>query len=158
MLYTASYFESRHWHGDLIAISPSVPKEIKVKASLPFLFPSVELLSAWRAKQIDEVEYTERYRAQIKDSWSQVKKWLDSLKPEKDLTLVCWERKGEWCHRNLLAKLAKSYRPDCFRGCDVVRIEMPVCDRCGSSSTIPGLERNYCRTCKTWFSEKSGNT
>ncbi len=68
MLYTASYFEPRHWHGDLIAISASVPKEVKVKASLPFLFPSSNLLAAWEAKRLDEIEYTERYRIQIKRS------------------------------------------------------------------------------------------
>jgi len=127
MLYTASYFEPVHHHGKKVAISRSSPKEFKADSQLDFLAPSAELLVDWKNKKIDEAEYTERYRGQIKQSWKQVKAWLDSLNPKEDITLLCWEKTG-FCHRNLVAKLVKHYRPDCFRGCDVVRVEIDKCD------------------------------
>ncbi len=90
MLYTASYFEPSHHHGEKVAISRSLPKGFKADGRLDFLAPSRELLSDWKNEKINEVEYTARYRVQIKQNWQQVKVWLDSLSSKKDLTLLCW--------------------------------------------------------------------
>ena len=152
MLYTASYFEPNHQHGFLISISRTVPNSIRVDGSLPFLAPSAELLADWKAKKISEAGYVERYREQIKESWSEVKVWLDSLNRQQHTTLLCWERRGKFCHRNLVAKLVQKYRPDCFGGCDVVRVEMEKCQRC-SESLRPGLDASFCPGCKTWYED-----
>lgn len=149
MLYTASYLESTHHHGLLLSISRSVPKGYKTDGKLDFLIPSAELLVEWKASRLNEAEYTQRYREQIKESWQEVKAWLDNLHSKPDQTLLCWEPKGKFCHRNLVAKLVKKYRPDCFGGCDVIRVEMPLCKHC-NSEMIPGLDGSYCRTCNIW--------
>lgn len=153
MLYTASYFTPIHHHGKKVAISVSIPKGFQVDNKLSFLAPNAELLTDWKNEKIDEAEYTKRYRVQIRYDWKQVKAWLDSLNPYEDLTLLCWEKTG-FCHRNLVAILVKHYRPDCFRGCDVVRIEWDKCDRCNSDLN-PGLDANYCPSCKMWIVHRS---
>lgn len=149
MLYTASYQEPAHHHGLLLSISRSIPACFKTDDKLEFLMPNAQLLVDWKATRLSEAEYVERYREQVKQSWQEVKAWLDNLDPKPDRTLLCWERKGKFCHRNLIAKLVQKYRPDCFGGCDVIRVEMPLCKHC-YSEMIPGLDANYCAGCNIW--------
>lgn len=149
MIYTASYFEPSH-HGKLIAISRSIPKGFKVQKQLKFLAPSSDLLQDWQQGQIDEAGYIQGYRGQIAASWKEVKQWLDSLNSKQDMTLLCWEKKGDFCHRNLVAKLVQKYRPDCFGGCDVQRVKLPACPHC-STELYPGLGFSYCPACKSWI-------
>jgi len=118
MLYTASYFEPENHHGQLISASRSRPKSITVASSLKFLAPSAALLKDWKIG-ITEDTYTDRYRSEIRDNWTEVKDWLDTLDPQVDATLCCWEKAGDFCHRNMIAKLVSHYRSDCFGGCDV---------------------------------------
>lgn len=150
MLYTASYLESTHHQGLLLSISRSVPKGFKIDGKLEFLIPSAELLLDWKASRLNEAEYSQRYREQIKQAWQEVKEWLDNLAPKPDQTLLCWEAKGKFCHRNLIAKLVQKHRPDCFGGCDVIRVEMPLCKHC-NSHMIPGLDGSFCPSCNLWF-------
>lgn len=149
MLYTASYFEPRYHQGRLLSISRSSPQGFKVSGKLKFLIPSAELLSDWKTKKIDEIEYTQRYRAQIKQSWGEVKAWLNSLDPKQDLTLLCWEVKGTFCHRNLVALLVQKHRTDCYGGRDVVAVDVERCGQCGTKM-IPGLDASYCPSCLLW--------
>lgn len=154
MLYTASFLEPAHHHGLLLSVSRSIPSGFKVDGSLSLFAPSADLLVDWKAKKIDEAGYIERYRTQIKESWNSVKAWLDSLNSLQHTTLLCWEPKNAFCHRNLVAKLVQRYRPDCFGGCDVIRVEMERCDRC-NSELLAGLDASYCRNCKTWINHWS---
>lgn len=139
MLYTASFLEPAHHHGLLLSICGSIPRGFRVDGSLQFLTPSTDMLADWEALKIDESAYTERYRMQIRNNWREVKAWLDSLDPKQHVTLLCWEKKGEFCHRNLIAKLVQKYRPECFGGCDLIRVEKERCDRCGSE-LLAGLD------------------
>lgn len=149
MLYTASYFEPQHHYGRLLSISRSIPQGFKVSNNLKFLIPRAELLTEWETKKIDEAEYRKRYRMQIKESWGEVKAWLNSLDPKQDLTLLCWEVKGTFCHRNLIALLVQKHRTDCYGGRDVVAVDAERCGQCGTKM-IPGLDASYCPVCKTW--------
>ena len=88
-IFTASYFEPSNHHGQLVAISRSIPKGFKVDKQLTFLTPRTELLKDWQEGQINEVDYVQRYRAQINSSIQEIKQWLDSLKPKLDMTLLC---------------------------------------------------------------------
>jgi hypothetical protein len=145
MIYTASYFETNRHHGQLISISRSIPKWFRVDGRLEFFIPSADLLRDWKGKRIDEAEYTNRYREQIKANLKLIKAWLERLDPKEDQTLLCWEKSGinetlkrwqqmgKWqqerpfCHRNLAIKLVEKYRPDCYGGQDVINYPMPVC-------------------------------
>ncbi len=149
MLYTVSYFEPQHHHGLKIAVSRTIPRGFKVDGSLLFLAPSSDLLNDWKAQKIDESGYIQRYREQIKDNWIEVKLWLDSLNSKQRLTILCYEKAGSFCHRTLIIKLVKKYRPDCFGGCDVLRFELPLCQNC-STELIPGLDSNFCPVCRVY--------
>lgn len=153
MLYTASYFESAHHHGRLLAISRSIPKGFRIDDKLDFLAPNAQLLSDWKAKCIDEVAYCERYRLQLKQSWQQVSDWLKSFDAQTAVTLLCYEPKGSFCHRNLVALLVGKHRPDVFGGCDVVRMEIPQCSVCQTQLTV-GLDASFCSGCRTWKKNK----
>ncbi|MDV3002631.1 MAG: hypothetical protein N5P05_004286 (plasmid) [Chroococcopsis gigantea SAG 12.99] len=173
MIYSASYFESQRHHGQLISISRSIPKGFRVNGTLNFFVPSADLLKDWKEKLIDEEAYTARYREQIKANFKIIKGWLSELKPEKDATLLCWERSGaeetiktleetgRWqktqpfCHRNLVIKLVQKYRPDCYGGTDVNNLSLPICAKC-RTEIIPAFitegfdDRHYCTKCQTW--------
>lgn len=153
MLYTASYFEPEHHHGKLISISRSIPKGFKVDGFLDFLAPNTQLLKDWKDQSIDEAAYCQRYRLQLKESWQQVLSWLDSLNTSKTTTLLCYEPKGAFCHRNLIALLVRKHRPDVFGGCDVTRVEIPKCSVCKTELTV-GLDANFCSGCRTWKKNK----
>lgn len=153
MLYTALYFENQFHHGRLLAISQTIPKGFRVDGRLDFLAPSKSLLADWKAENITQEQYIERYRAQIRESWQEVKEWLDSLSSKSDVTLLCWEKKESFCHRNLIAKLIKKHRPECFGGTDVMRVEMDFCNHCGNK-LIPGLDSSFCIHCRIWFSQR----
>jgi uncharacterized protein YeaO (DUF488 family) len=148
-IFTASYFQPEFHHGKLISISRSQPKSFRVADTLSFLVPSAELLADWKQQAIDEAAYIQRYREQIAAAWKTVKGWLDTLKPAEDSTLLCWEQKGEFCHRNLVAQLVQKHRPDCYGGRDIVRVGMPECKKCGAD-VIPGLDASFCPTCQEW--------
>ena len=69
----------------------------------PALLPTLALLRGWRAGNITESEYTQRY----------YKETLSKLNPEKvynDLDgkiLLCHEPSGMFCHRRLVARWIK---------------------------------------------------
>jgi uncharacterized protein YeaO (DUF488 family) len=145
-IYSASYFQPENHHGSLVSISRSHPKAFQVDAHLSFLAPSQALLKDWKHQQLTEEDYTQRYRQEIQQSWLKVSGWLDSLTPEINCTLLCWEKKGEFCHRNLVMAMVRKHKPDCYGGCDVAAIPGLLCPKC-QSLIIPGLE-SYCQRCE----------
>jgi hypothetical protein len=98
--------------GQVFSIANSYPCNVgKVNGTVRCLVPQWENVKAYKAHQIDATEFTARYRAQIRAQWSVVKKWMDGLTPDDEMYLCCWERTG-FCHRYLVAKLLKKFRPD----------------------------------------------
>lgn len=129
MLYCASYFQSENHHGELIAISRSIPKGVEVAGHLDFFKPTQELLNWWKTTSQDESvwsEYTSRFWAILSDRKTQILDWVHALgrKPTQDMTLLCWEKAGALCHRNLVARLLQKHCPEWFGGCDVPRFQV----------------------------------
>lgn len=120
MIFAASYFQTERHHGQLISISRSIPRGFRVDGRLDFFVPSADLLRDWQGNCIDEIEYTDRYREQIRANLKPIKAWLERLDPKEDQTLLCWEKSGNFCHRNLAIKLVERYRKDCYGGCDLL--------------------------------------
>jgi hypothetical protein len=114
MIYTASFFRKDHWHGTPISISLYAPKWYQGDQLL-ILAPSKKLLNDWK-RGMSEDNYTERFRNELMliSKWSLVRNWLDNLNPTIDLTLLCYEKPGEFCHRNLIFKMVERHRPDCL--------------------------------------------
>ncbi|HEY9826767.1 MAG TPA: DUF488 family protein [Stenomitos sp.] len=155
-IYAASYFEPENHHGKLISISRTIPKGFVVQERLLLLAPSKELLADWKAGVLDEAQYTARYRAELQAKLPKIRQWLSTVDLAEDLTLLCWERAGEFCHRNLALKLIEHHRPECHGGCDVAiqsvgnsSASTQTCSRC-KSGLIPGLDWSYCPKCREW--------
>lgn len=70
--------------------------------------PSKELLKAWRNKEIDWVQYTERYLKEIGERKVVEKTTLKYL---KNGCLLCSEHEEGHCHRRLLAEKLKGKYP-----------------------------------------------
>ncbi|HEY9650151.1 MAG TPA: hypothetical protein V6C95_05775 [Coleofasciculaceae cyanobacterium] len=118
MIYTASYFEPHNHHGQLVSISRSTPKGFQLDGKLACFMPSAHLLAGWK-KGIPEGRYIDIYREEIRANLPIIRVWMKALNPDEDMTLLCWEKAGDFCHRNLVAKMIEVHRPDCFGGCDV---------------------------------------
>ena len=87
------------------------------------LTPTADLVygyKAWRGdsrftgryQPISEDEYTRRYAALLKARGEQVRAFIDSLDLNKDITICCFCPPQTFCHRRLLARWFKSYRPE----------------------------------------------
>ena len=107
MLYTASFYHPEHWQGKPYRISRAHPRgQITRWEVQPFLYPSRRLLTQYREGTLDFAGLTERYREELQTSYdweADFQDWLASLRPEEDLTLLCFEPEGEPCHRGVAA-------------------------------------------------------
>ena len=119
MIYTACYHWRNHHHGLKISISQTIPEGFKVDGSLSFFKPSAYLLNAFKKKTINQDGYIDRFREEIRQNLPHIKLWMTTIKPEEDMTLLCHEPPGQFCHRNLILKLVEKYRPDCLGGADM---------------------------------------
>jgi hypothetical protein len=61
---------------------------------------------------ISQGEYIRGYAGVLKKRGAQVRAFIDSLDPNKDITICCFCPPQAFCHRQLLARWFKSYRPD----------------------------------------------
>jgi uncharacterized protein YeaO (DUF488 family) len=67
--------------------------------------PEVPLLKAYRSKSITWQEFEKRFRAQLrtrKESLQTMQELLQLAKKRKIITLLCYEREGEHCHRYIV--------------------------------------------------------
>ncbi len=128
MIYTASYFQPKNHHGQVISISRSTPKGITVDGSLPFLAPPADLLRDWDSTKkagnpMPWEEYTARYKVHFARGLAEFKTWLSTLTPDQDVTLCCWEKAGDNCHRNLVGIAVQKFAPELWGGADVPKVE-----------------------------------
>lgn len=113
MLVTASYYEPEKWRGQSYRISLGYPRgRKKAWKDLPLLAPERETVAAYRQGRIDAQRYVQEYDDLLRSRWREVAAWLGSLKPDDDVTLLCFEREGEFCHRHLIAELVRRLRPE----------------------------------------------
>ena len=97
--------------GEVLSIALSFPKNVGVKHRVACLCPTWDMILKLKRHEISEQEYTDRYRSLLASRWSAVKRWLEALPDDQDLYLCCWEKTG-FCHRYLVAKLIRKFRPD----------------------------------------------
>lgn len=76
------------------------------------LVPTWDLVKGYKWGGMSEEWYTDGYRKLLASRWSDVKAWLDRLKPDNDITLMCFCREGEFCHRRLIGKMIAKWRKD----------------------------------------------
>ena len=71
------------------------------------LGPSKELLQDLMSKKIDIPEYEKRYFKEMESQADKIKE-LANLAGEGTITLLCWEKTDEGCHRRLLKQLVEN--------------------------------------------------
>ena len=98
--------------GRVYSLALSMPTKVgPVAGTIQCLCPTWEMVKDYKARRISETEYTDQYRELVIERWSAIKQWMDSLDPRDEMYLCCWERTG-FCHRYLVAKLIRKFRPD----------------------------------------------
>ena len=116
MLTMACWYEPAKWRGRPMRISKLAGRGIKKSrynwGEVRCLIPPWELVKAYRSGRVSRDEYTGVYYSLLGERWEEVAGWLDSLTTDEDLTLLCHEREGLFCHRWLVAALVKKHRPD----------------------------------------------
>ena len=113
MLTLASWYQREHWRGRPMRISRFAGRGL-TKAQynwgeVPCLVPDWELVKAHRSRQISRERFSSEYMRGLEERWEEVSAWLSSLKPEEDLTLLCHEREGEFCHRRLVSEVVRGH-------------------------------------------------
>lgn len=70
--------------------------------------PSWNLLKDYNSKRIDFSEYTPRYFKEMEDQMDVIKELAQRAR-SKTITLLCYEKTDEKCHRRLLKKLIEKF-------------------------------------------------
>lgn len=107
MLYTASFYQPRHWVGVRYRISRAHPRGRRSEWEvLPALYPSRGLLTEYRRGDLDFTGLDARYREELDGSWGrdpEFRTFLEGLSTSGDFTLLCFEPEGAPCHRRSAA-------------------------------------------------------
>lgn len=87
-----------------IIVSRTCPKLKNKESWMPGLAPSWKLLSDWKVRRITWEEYEKRYLEEMMGERSRqtIKHLLRAVVNGETITLLCYERNGEHCHRYLL--------------------------------------------------------
>lgn len=107
MIYTSYYANYRKFKGMFrVSISRTAPSN-SYDLQLTKLAPTAELLQNYKSNFITNEEYTSVYNNQLlrleNDGYiAKVVKDLSTL--QEDVVLLCYEKKGDFCHRHLLAE------------------------------------------------------
>ena len=108
MIYTASFYNQEHWVGQPYRVSRAHPRGRRTQwETLPFFYPSRDLLRSYRDGQIDfaqlSASYLEELDLRLEES-PEMREWLEVAPRLGDFTLLCFERAGQPCHRRVLAR------------------------------------------------------
>ena len=106
MLYTASFYAPQDWVGKRYRVSRQHPRGRRTEWEvLPFLYPALELLRAYRSKEIDFAELSREYERGLDEDFSrpgEFRTWVEAVLDLGDFTLLCFEPAGQPCHRRVL--------------------------------------------------------
>lgn len=115
--YTSYYANWRNYSSNnfvTVAISRYSPKNVKVGAICRSLAPSKSLLNRYKNGKITKTEYATEYTdalCVLRDSGklSKILRIIKESFPQKDVVFLCYEKKGEFCHRRCLAKFLEDF-------------------------------------------------
>ncbi len=71
---------------------------------LPALSPSHQLLTDYHAKKVNWDEYLDIFKKEVLKKQTTLIKMICDLSKNNDVTLLCWEKSPEKCHRRLVAE------------------------------------------------------
>ncbi|MBD2019399.1 DUF488 family protein [Leptolyngbya sp. FACHB-36] len=131
-IYTASYFAPDTHHGKLIAISRSLPADGPIAERLDLFAPTVDLLKFWKHSAQDDaawVEYEAWFWSLMGDRKPEILEWLHRVSADEDMTLLCWEKTDDRCHRRLVGRLIQKRRSELWGGESVAIVSPPPAKR-----------------------------
>ena len=107
MLYTASFYQPRHWVGARYRISRAHPRGKRTDWGVqPALYPSRALLNDLREGKLDFPAFDARYREELDttcEADAAFRAFIEGLPVAGDFTLLCFEPEGKPCHRRSAA-------------------------------------------------------
>lgn len=111
MIKTRSVYEEKEQGDGLrVLVMRRWPRGVKrdhIDLWMRELGPSLELLADWNGKKITWEEYERRYREEMETKEELVAE-LATMARDSDVTILCWERNDEHCHRRLLKGLLEA--------------------------------------------------
>lgn len=123
MIYFTGFQNWEKQFGVLLSIANTEPNGFKGYVDrLHFFTPNWKDVNLWKTSPKTDADwdrFVAMYRIVCRERWKEIDRWLHSLTPEQDMTLLCWEPSSQRCHRSLAAKFVEVYRPDCYGGLDV---------------------------------------
>lgn len=113
-LYTSYFSKIKQGKGIKLSVARYNPKWLKegdIEGTLINLAPNKVLLNKYKYKGLTWDEYTQEYYKQLSNYNSDVQADLYALETllntGEDVTIYCYEKSTDNCHRHLLAKLFK---------------------------------------------------
>jgi len=102
-----SYFSNIKNVTKPISIAAGAPRWY-VGAQYMRLAPKYDTLKDYKSGKIDKDQYTKEYHEKVLNLLDAdvIYAYLTSIYNE-EVTLLCWEKPGQFCHRNLVAKWFK---------------------------------------------------
>ena len=95
---TGYFARMKHYSGIPVSIALYTPKGVPAR-QYPALCPSPQLLGGYKAGLISKEEYVDQFTKQLTQ--------LDAVQVYQDLgddaILLCYEKAGDFCHRQLVA-------------------------------------------------------
>jgi len=105
---TASFFDSANHIGRCFSIARSQPNGMKFP-TIHALVPPWKIVHDVKYGLITEDEYAEIYTDDVLAKTTQIEVLQKiGLAATETITLLCWEREGNFCHRQLVARWIKS--------------------------------------------------
>lgn len=107
--------EPTETHDTSVYIAYRVLPDGRIIGVLPLvqcLRPTQEMVYGVKYRGWSHKRYETVYRALLRSRWPDVRAWLDTLRPDVDVTLLCYCRPGVYCHRHLIARMLARHRPD----------------------------------------------
>ena len=109
-VYTSYYAKmSRDLHEMVpVTISTSVPSWFPwITEDLRILVPGWDLVMGIKEGRITQEQYTERYLSKLaginkEEVWKGLNK-ISAQNGNRDIVLLCYEKRGDFCHRHLVA-------------------------------------------------------
>ena len=120
MLYTASFYQPQDWVGQAYRVSRAHPRGLKTQwDTLTFLYPPLELLRSYRQGSLDFTALSNAYRENLDQKLLvdfRLRRWLEQAPNLGDVTLLCFERGNDPCHRRVAAQWLYENVPDLLLG------------------------------------------
>lgn len=124
MITVCSIFDTQYFRGKVLRTSIGVMAgmDAYTDKECEWMYPEWWMVKGHKAGTVSDQEYKDAYRellmgklvngVHVNSRQVQIKAWMDNLKVDEDLTLLCYCKEGAFCHRRILASMIRFYRPD----------------------------------------------